>query len=206
MIETTQLSYIIVLVTLGLTFLAVLFPFELTGGILRYLRKKVKEHVEKNLIRISDDLKYLSSEIDKNKLKKLEELELKTLDDNENGRAVKILEEVKKVMEETFQKIFSMEKRASGLNWLTKTISIIEFSMFVILTSFLFLTGSYLLSVVKIVGAFMGGWMTIKLLIQHDAWNDRFVGKAYYYISLLGTLLNIAAAISLVIVVKSILF
>lgn len=85
--------------------------------------------------------------------------------------------------------------RAKGLNWITTFIALVEAVVFSVITYLLFRNGFntdvQLLAGLKVFGSFLGGWLAIKILSSHQAWSDAFAGKAYYYISLLGTILNI---------------
>ena len=84
--------------------------------------------------------------------------------------------------------------RTKGLNWLTSLIAFLEAVVFGVITFLLFrenLNDAKLLDAFKTFGSFLGGWLAIKVLSSHQAWSDAFAGKAYYYISLLGTILNI---------------
>ena len=48
---------------------------------------------------------------------------------------------------------------------------------------------------IKSFGFFLGGWLGIKILSSHRPWSDYIAGKAYYHISLIGTLFNIITGI-----------
>lgn len=87
------------------------------------------------------------------------------------------------------------ESRFSSLSFLTKITSIIELIIFSALILVLLYSGESLLVGVKVFGAFLGGWIGIKTLVNQVAWSDPYVGKGYYYISLFGTLINIATGV-----------
>ncbi len=105
----------------------------------------------------------------------------------------KVLPDLEKKINEALVQSILIRSRSSELRWFTKAVSLIELSVFANLTLLLFYQAANLLDGVKILGAFLAAWLGIKTLISHHAWPDPFVGKAYYYISLFGTLLNVAA-------------
>lgn len=133
------------------------------------------------------------------RIKKFVEDEKDTLDYKE------VKGEVRGKVKECFDRKFGesliqaqlIEKRGSkkGLGFITEWVSRIEFLVFGFLTVVLFFEGHTLLSLggVKIFGAFLGGWLGIKVLSNYGVWSDSIVGKAYYHTSLLGALMNIAA-------------
>lgn len=86
-----------------------------------------------------------------------------------------------------------IEKREEELGFITKTVVMIEILVFSGLTILIFTEGSLtVLSKAKTFGAFLGVWLTIKVLSSHRPWSDVIIGKAYYHTSLIGTLLNVA--------------
>lgn len=92
-----------------------------------------------------------------------------------------------------------IKEREKNLGWITKIVTIIELIMFGGLTLLLILEKNFqkdfqILGTMKTFGAFLGGWLGIKVLSSHGAWSDPIAGKAYYHISLFGTLLNVGVA------------
>lgn len=123
--------------------------------------------------------------------------------DFQNGKKV-FTKEIPKEVDEKLEKIRSdaivqailIGDRAKELNWITMLISLLEATVFSAVTFLLFRENFFkvnpeLLDAFKVFGSFLGGWLAIKVLSTHQAWSDAFAGKAYYYISLLGTILNI---------------
>lgn len=115
--------------------------------------------------------------------------------------SIKIPERVDKKLEkircDAIVQAILIGDRAKELNWITALMSLLEAAIFGAVTFLLFRNSffrvnSELLDAFKVFGSFLGGWLAIKVLSTHQAWSDAFAGKAYYYISLLGTILNIS--------------
>ena len=88
-----------------------------------------------------------------------------------------------------------IEAREKELWWLTAIVALLESAVFGSLAFLIFLEGPDLfLEKIKIFGAFLGGWLGIKVLSSHKPWSNQIVGKAYYHISLIGTLINITVS------------
>lgn len=105
----------------------------------------------------------------------------------------KVLETSYDPIEEAKRQTDIIEERERGLWWLTLIVSLIELAIFGILSFLIFKDESTIsfFGKIKIFGAFLGGWLGIKVLSNHKAWSNEIVGKAYYHISLIGTLFNI---------------
>lgn len=90
-----------------------------------------------------------------------------------------------------------IKKRKDNLELVTLTVSTFEFYIFIILSFLIFsepqnilLESFYKLSI------FTGGWLGIKVILSHGTWLDPVVGKDFYEISILGSLMNIVSALS----------
>lgn len=128
--------------------------------------------------------KIIIPEFMKNWDKKIRDFVKEISDDSE------ILEETKK---ESLEQSNLIEKRRGKLDFVTTEVGSIELVVFMILTVLLFRECTSVLEGAKTFGAFLGGWMVIKILTNHGPWSDKVVGKAYYHQSLIGTLLNVMA-------------
>lgn len=84
-------------------------------------------------------------------------------------------------------------ERTEELGFITKTVAIIELAVFGSLTLLMFNEEPVLsaLGMARTFGAFLGGWLTLKILSHHIPWSDKIAGKAYYHTSLIGSLLNV---------------
>ncbi len=98
-----------------------------------------------------------------------------------------------KSREESMEQLNLIEKRKDKLGFITIWVGRIELFVFIFLTILIFIECSSVLAGSKVFGAFLGGWIAIKVLSNHGPWSDKVVGKAYYHQSLIGTLLNVAA-------------
>lgn len=88
-------------------------------------------------------------------------------------------------------------KRDKNLSWITHIVGSIEMLAFVLLTVFLLNDAtSSNLDKIKYWGVFLVGWLGIKILSSHRPWSDYIAGKAYYHISLIGTLLNVITGVA----------
>lgn len=104
----------------------------------------------------------------------------------------------KEKIRESLKQANLIDERETKLGWITKCVAIIELIIFGGLTLLMLNENSSILETMKIFGAFLGGWLGIKVLSSHGAWSDPIVGKAYYHISLFGVLLNVTVAFSAV--------
>lgn len=86
-----------------------------------------------------------------------------------------------------------IEARNEKLGFIVQTVAIIELLVFGGLTLLLFNEKPSLsaLSIAKTFGAFLGGWLTLKILGDYRPWSDDIAGKAWYHTSLIGTLFNV---------------
>lgn len=145
-----------------------------TGSFLRWLRNRVANHLATTDFKNGKEVfTKASTKIPEGVNKKLEEIRFDAI--------------VQAIL---------IGDRAKELNWITALISLLEATVFGAVTFLLFRdnffrVNSELLDAFKVFGSFLGGWLAIKVLSTHQAWSDAFAGKAYYYISLLGTILNI---------------
>ena len=98
-------------------------------------------------------------------------------------------------IEDSLEHVWFMEKRRVYLNSFTRLVSWVEFIIFALLTFLTLQYGNEILEKLKLVVAFLGGWLAIKVFVSHKAWEDPIVGKDYYETSLLGTLLNTVAGV-----------
>src|SRR3989344_2378639 len=103
-------------------------------------------------------------------------------------------EEEKKAVKEALKQADLIDERETKLGWITKCVAIIELIVFGGLTLLMLNRNLPILEIMKTSGAFLGGWLGIKVLSSHGAWSNPIVGKAYYHISLFGTLLNVIIA------------
>ena len=88
-----------------------------------------------------------------------------------------------------------IEKRGKELHFITSAVANLEIIIFILLTIFVFRFEASPLKIFSIIGGTLGVWLTWKILTSHVPWSDIVVGKAYYHLSLLGTLANIASGI-----------
>ncbi|MBI3626749.1 hypothetical protein HY224_01765 [Candidatus Uhrbacteria bacterium] len=89
--------------------------------------------------------------------------------------------------------LIDKREEEDGLIFITKWVAVIELVVFIGITLLIFNEEPALsaLNKAKIFGAFLGGWLGIKVLSSHGAWSDKIVGKAHYHTSLIGTLFNV---------------
>ena len=99
-----------------------------------------------------------------------------------------------KTKKESVEQLYLVEKRKK-LEFITIWVSRIEMVVFIVLTISILHKPLPLLEGAKTFGAFLGGWLAIKILTSHGPWSDKVVGKAYYHQSLIGTLLNVLAGL-----------
>lgn len=85
----------------------------------------------------------------------------------------------------------NLEKRSQSLGYITKITVATELLFFILAAILIFLTAPSSFEIIKTFGVLTVGWLGIKTLSSHPIWSNIMAGKAYYHISLIGSLLNI---------------
>ena len=102
------------------------------------------------------------------------------------------IEKAKKVREKLGSEEYT-EYRTRELGFITKTIGLLEVVFF---TTFAYLDPS--ISFLAVLGV----WLGIKTATSYGQWDHPIAGKAYFYTSLIGTLINIGLPVIVVLFIK----
>lgn len=121
---------------------------------------------------------WFQEKIKKAVIRRLEEIE------KESGR--KAVEKIR----EKFGSEEYIEYRTRKLGFITKIVGSLEIVFF---TTFAYVTNEPMSFL-----AALGVWLGIKTAVNYGQWNHIIAGKAYFYTSLIGTLLNIGLPVVVV--------
>lgn len=120
-------------------------------------------------------------------------------------RESRLIEEIEKPL-----KIIKIEEEDSGsekyieyrtreLGYITRIVGWLEIIFFAGLVYFILKYTNISSSLDRVNSFFtiFGGWIFIKTIVNYDQWSHKRAGKAYFYISLFGTFLNILLAVAI---------
>ena len=89
--------------------------------------------------------------------------------------------------------------RKRKLGFITQIVGWSEIIFFVVLIFFLLGDSSLKIEKLSLFFQILGGWIFVKTIVHYDQWAKKREGKAYFYISLFGTFLNIIFGVGIAI-------
>ena len=111
-----------------------------------------------------------------------------------NKKIFSMVDDLKSITEAEHLKIEDLKLVRKRLRYITKIISYFE-TVFIMVVSLLFFKNKGLVEAVMPILTVVAGWMAIKIIGNYSQWSDYTIGRASYYVFLIGSFLNIFIAI-----------